>query len=213
MALVLMTVLPLAPWAWRNAALFGEAVWTTTHGGYTLALANNPVYYDEVLRGPPGAVWSGANQQAWWRANNLANGGLTEPRADRALRADALRTIAERPGDFLQASLARLGRFWALAPSPAVYPPGIRLAVAAWTLPFWLAVGLGLVKGGLGRWPRLTAPCVVIALTAVHAVFWTDMRMRAPIVPALALIASSGLRARDARPVLAASPDNNLEEN
>lgn len=211
--LVMTTALPLAPWAWRNARVFGEAVWTTTHGGYTLALANNPVYYDEVLHGPPGAVWTGANQQAWWQANNLANGGLSEPKADRALRLDALRTIADRPGDFLQASLARLGRFWALAPSPAVYPLEIRLAVAAWTLPFWLTLGVGVGKGGLWRWPKVTAPAVVIALSIVHAVFWTDMRMRAPIVPALALIASSALRVRGATPNRARDLDNNLEEN
>ena len=42
------------PWAWRNARIFGEPVWSTTHGGYTLALANNPVYYAEVLDGPAG---------------------------------------------------------------------------------------------------------------------------------------------------------------
>lgn len=212
LVLLVMTALPMAPWAWRNANRFGEAVWTTTHGGYTLALANNPVYYDEVLHGPPGTVWSGANQNAWWQANNLANGGLSEPNADRALRADALRTIAARPGDFARASLARLGRFWALAPSSAVYPRGIRLAVAAWTLPFWLALGLGLVQGDLWRWPKVTAPTVVIALSIVHAVFWTDMRMRAPIVPALALIASGALRVRGAKPDPQRNLDNNLEE-
>ena len=63
--LVAAAVATLAPWAWRNARIFGEPVWTTTHGGYTLALANNPTYYAEVLDGPPGAVWSGPNQRRW----------------------------------------------------------------------------------------------------------------------------------------------------
>ncbi len=54
--IVLATAAVLAPWAFRNALVLGEPVWTTTHGGYTLALANNPVYYAEVLDGPPGAV-------------------------------------------------------------------------------------------------------------------------------------------------------------
>ena len=31
---------------------------------------------------------------------------------------------------------------------------------------------------------------IVIGLTLVHALFWTDLRMRAPIVPAIALIAA-----------------------
>ena len=33
---------------------------------------------------------------------------------------------------------------------------------------------------------------LVIGLTVVHAFYWTDLRMRAPIVPALALIAAGG---------------------
>src|SRR2546423_1395345 len=33
-----LAVAVLMPWAIRNAAIFGEPVWTTTHGGYTLVL-------------------------------------------------------------------------------------------------------------------------------------------------------------------------------
>ena len=43
--LAVTLVLVLSPWMIRNLLVFGEPVWTTTHGGYTLALANNPVYY------------------------------------------------------------------------------------------------------------------------------------------------------------------------
>ncbi len=39
----------------ERTRLFGEPVWTTTHGGHTLALANNPVYYAEVVNGPAGS--------------------------------------------------------------------------------------------------------------------------------------------------------------
>ena len=52
--LALTVGLVLLPWMIRNLLVFGEPVWTTTHGGYTLALANNPVYYRDVLNGPPG---------------------------------------------------------------------------------------------------------------------------------------------------------------
>ena len=48
--LALTIVLVLSPWMIRNLLVFGEPVWTTTHGGYTLALANNPVYYRESER-------------------------------------------------------------------------------------------------------------------------------------------------------------------
>jgi hypothetical protein len=170
-------------------------VWTTTHGGYTLALANNPVYYDEVLDGPPGAVWSGPNQRAWWAVLSRRTWGLPEPRADRVLHALALETIRRRPRDFLRASAARLGRLWGVAPSSGAYPAPLRLATAAWTIPLWLALGAGLARRDPWRWPRVAAPLLLAALTAVHAAYWTDMRMRAPMVPAIALIAAgAGLR-------------------
>ncbi|MBX6316537.1 MAG: hypothetical protein IRY99_27030 [Isosphaeraceae bacterium] len=184
----------LAPWAWRNERTLGEPVWTTTHGGYTLALANNPAYYDDVLHGPPGAVWSGPNQRRWFEQIGRETAGMTEPEADRYLRAAALRMVAARPGDFLRAALARLGRFWGVAPSGAVYPAWLRLLTALFTLPLWLALAAGLLRPSLWRWPRVAAPAMILGLSAVHALFWTDLRMRAPIVPSIAAIAASAPR-------------------
>lgn len=185
--------LVLVPWAWRNLRAFGEPVWTTTHGGYTLALANNPVYYAEVVNGPPGAVWTGQNQRAWFDWVNRSLAGLPEPAADRALGRAAWRTAREQPGSFARAAVARLGRFWGLAPSGAVYSRWLRRATMAWTLPLWLALAVGLCRKPLWKWPRVAAPMILLALSAVHAVFWTDLRMRAPIVPAIALIACQAI--------------------
>ena len=63
--LAISVLFVLSPWVIRNFLVFGEPVWTTTHGGHTLALANNPVYYRDVLHGPPGRVWSGQEQWLW----------------------------------------------------------------------------------------------------------------------------------------------------
>jgi hypothetical protein len=199
------TVAVLIPWAWRNARIVGEPVWTTTHGGYTLALANNPVYYAEVLDGPPGAIWSGPNQEHWFEEVARVRAGLPEPEGDRRLRDQALRTMIGRPRDCARAALARLGRFWSVAPAGSVYPRPLRLITAAWTVPLWVALALGLLRRGLWRWPQVAAPAAVIALTAVHSVFWTDMRMRAPIVPAIALIAAGAGLSSGTRPDLQAS--------
>jgi 4-amino-4-deoxy-L-arabinose transferase-like glycosyltransferase len=194
----------LAPWAVRNGLIFGVPVWTTTHGGYTLALANNEVYYRDVLNGSPGAVWTGDEQWKWWDSVNRATAGMTEPEADRFLRNTVWKLALDQPGTFLRACLSRLARFWSPAPATAVYSPAVRSATALWTVPLWIALGLGLFRRQLWQWPQVAAPLCVIGLTLVHALYWTDLRMRAPIVPAIALIAAgASLRsggARTARP-------------
>ena len=191
--LVASAVACVAPWAVRNAVVFGEPVFTTTHGGYTLALANNPAYYEEVLHGPPGAVWGGHRQWLWWDAVNRAGRGLPEPEADRRLRHEAETFIASRPREFARAALARLGRFWGVAPAAGVYATPLRVACAVWTAPLWVALGLGLSRRGTWRWPRAAAAAWLVALTLVHAVYWSDMRMRATVVPAVALVAASAV--------------------
>jgi hypothetical protein len=193
-AMIAALVLTLAPWAIRNAVVVGEPVWTTTHGGYTLLLANNPAYYDDVVDGPM-PVWSGPNQRRWFEEVTRMGEGRSEPEADRLFRQEAMRVIADRPGDFARSTLGRLGRFWAIAPSPAVYPGPLRWGTAAWTLPLWLLLLAGLTRIGNWRWPRVAATGVVLALTAVHSVYWTDLRMRAPILPAIALVVAGSLRA------------------
>jgi hypothetical protein len=191
LGVALATLATLTPWALRNDWIFGEPVWTTTHGGYTLALANNPTYYAEVLDGPPGVVWSGSNQARWFASVGPSVEGLSEPAADRRLRRMALQLAWERPRDFARASLARLGRFWSIAPAGAVYPRWLRTATALWAAPIGIVLAVGLCHPSSWRWPRVTAPLMIIALTSVHALYWTDLRMRAPLVPAISLIVAT----------------------
>lgn len=188
-----LTLLVMSPWAIRNRVTMGHTLWTTTHGGYTLALGNNPVYYREVLHGPPGAVFSGPGQDAWWASLSTlpASAPGDEFASDRAIRDHALKTIRDHPADFALAALDRLARLWGVWPSSAVYGRGTRVATALWTIPLWLALAYSLRLTQTWRWPGVTALAFLIGLSAVHAVFWTDLRMRAPIVPAIALLAAS----------------------
>lgn len=185
----------LSPWVIRNAIVLGEPVWTTTHGGYTLALANNEVYAADMLgRGWDfDGVWTGPNQQRWFERMNENAAGLGEPEADRLFRDLALSWIRAHPRLFLEASAQRLSRFWAAAPSASVYGRPLRWVCLAWTLPLWMALAWSLTRGQSWRWPALAAISTIIALTAVHAVYWTDLRMRAPLVPSIALLVALGL--------------------
>jgi 4-amino-4-deoxy-L-arabinose transferase-like glycosyltransferase len=197
--LTLPAIAVLAPWALRNAQLFHEPVWTTTHAGYTLYLANNPVYYTAVVDGPPNSVWSGPEQRAWFRKINGDAQGLPEPEADRFFRQEALRFISEHPHAFLRATWQRILRFWGIAPAEAVYSLPLRILTAIWTVPFWLLVVRGSFRRTSWTWPNVAAPAAVIALTLVHSIYWTDLRMRAPLVPALALLAANACaRAKNA---------------
>jgi 4-amino-4-deoxy-L-arabinose transferase-like glycosyltransferase len=186
----LTLILVLSPWAIRNTLIFGEPVWTTTHGGYTLALANNEVYYRDVLNGPPGGVWTGHDQWIWWNSIDRDTTGMSEPQADRFLRNRVVDLAISGPVTFLRACLQRLGRFWSLAPAGAVYSPMVRWGTVLWTLPLWIALVLGLGSRTPWGWPQVAAPLLVAGLSLVHALFWTDLRMRAPVVPAIALIAA-----------------------
>jgi 4-amino-4-deoxy-L-arabinose transferase-like glycosyltransferase len=183
----------LCPWAVRNAVVFGVPIATTTHGGYTLALANNEVYYRDVLDGPPGRVWTGHDQWLWWNSVHRETSGMSEPEADRFLRRRVVRLALEQPARFSRAAVERLKRFWSVSPALAVYSPSVRLATTLWTIPLWGAFLLGLCRRPLWSWPQVAAPLAIVGLSAVHSLYWTDLRMRAPIVPAIALVAAGAV--------------------
>jgi 4-amino-4-deoxy-L-arabinose transferase-like glycosyltransferase len=187
------TLLILAPWAARNAWVFGEPVWTTTHGGYTLALANNPVYYREVVERGSVDVWTGPGQRAWAEGVLRRMRDLPEPEANRRLAAEGWRMARIDPATFARACVERVERFWGVAPSGSVYGPALRLATMIWTVPLFLALGAGLAVREVWTWPRAAAAGCLLSLTIVHTFYWTDLRMRAPVVPMIALSAA-GMR-------------------
>jgi hypothetical protein len=87
--------------------------------------------------------------------------------------------------------------FWnvvPLSPSRASLP-----AIAVWGLGGWYALELilfivgatALVRGRDDRWLLIGA--VILNFTLVHLFYWSNMRMRAPVVPLLALVVAVGL--------------------
>ncbi|MBI2824541.1 MAG: glycosyltransferase family 39 protein [Planctomycetia bacterium] len=187
----------LLPWAVRNQAHFGRPVLTTTHGGFTLLLANNPRFY-EHLRTAPDVPWDAAEltreaMQARVRAmpaDELAN--------DRREYAAAWRNIRAQPRAFLRAAMFRLSRLWGVMPLAL---PGegsaaraLRYGAAAWyALEFVLALaGAWSLRRRLLASPVVFGLLLAATLSAAHALYWTDMRMRAPATPVVALAAAAG---------------------
>lgn len=201
----------VSSWAVRNLVAFGEPIVTTTHGGYTLLLANNPVYWREVVAGSD-AAWEGESLDAWQRSleREMAAEHVppNEVARDRWMHARAVENIRAEPAMFVRSMVYRLGRFWAVIPATGGSSPLVRWGVAVFyvaTYVFaaagvaWLIWGRGQIEGEASQASSKGAVCwgpvllLILAFSAVHAVYWTDARMRAPLVPAVALLASNGL--------------------
>ncbi|GAB6187357.1 ArnT family glycosyltransferase [Thermopirellula anaerolimosa] len=216
---ILGSVVVLLPWGARNAALFGSLVFGTTHGGYTLYLANNPDYYAYLQDADRRGVWDAAEFNRRWEAELRAAGVQDEPAADRLAYRLARRTIASQPGTFARACLGRLASFWGVLPSAGEgesvlrrwgrYAAGglyaaelLAAAAGAWVLLRGRNVDRleidsdALAQGPGGHWGRSVALSWIVSaavvLTLVHLFYWTNLRMRAPIMPLVAVFAAAG---------------------
>lgn len=194
-------VIVLMPWIVRNAIVIGKPTPATTHGGYTLLLANNPVFYHEVLDGTAGAIWEERSLLEWQRSLEIEmrNEGIPifdEVARDNWMYRRARSNIIKDPLRFLRAIAYRSGCFWSLAPSAKTSHLG---RVASWAIAIFyglVSIGglFGLARFSGAEW-RQWSPLLLLPLTLwlTHLVYWTDTRMRAPVVPVLALLAARGL--------------------
>ncbi len=212
---IALAAVVLAPWAIRNARLFGYPVVTTTHGGITLLLANNPGFYEYLRSAPWGTTWDGSevNEQHWHLQSSQLLRQLTPPgrppvrllyvdevAVDRETYRQAFENIRNEPAMFAYSCLVRVGRLWAVLPhqtsvneSPS--RRGLRYSVAIWyTVELALAaLGLWTLGRKLLASPWLWGTLLVGSFTLVHAFYWTDMRMRAPLAAVVALLAAVGV--------------------
>lgn len=202
----------LLPWGVRNWLQFGRPILMTTHGGYTLLLGNNPQFVREVVDQPWGSVWDGTHgggQQAWVESidRQMDEAGVTgELARDRWMRDRALDNIAADPSAFVRSCWLRLRRFWGLMPIEGASDQSrwVRRGIGA----FYAFTFAGVIAGALHivrHWSVHWMPSLLMiaGFMGVHLVYWTNIRMRAPIVPILAVLAALGwcrlLRIRGAR--------------
>jgi len=195
----------LSPWVIRNTIVFGKPIVATTHGGYTLWLGNNKEFYAYLRAGEPGALFD---------ANALPP--LTTP--EEATRPDspawelalnakanerAKAAIADEPGMFAYACCIRVARLWsplphAVSPAETLRRTIVRYAVAVWNVLLSLTAATALIIAVVKKqWPNLQrwSPGLLLCLctTGVHVLYWSNIRMRAPLIPFLCLLAAQGL--------------------
>ena len=211
-------------WTVRNNNALGSPVWATTHGGYTLILANNPSFYQHLDRagyrlGPWDQRWDAEpflrkyeqrlqfdmRQPAFWDDPATADAApeiRTEVQDDAYARDAAIRTIADDPRMFAWSAVVRVMRLWnpfpvARSASETTSMPMAmfrRYGVAAFYVVVWAALMVALVRHrGWRRWSMVPVITMVLTLTLVHAVYWSNVRMRAPAMPLIIAVAATAV--------------------
>ena len=193
----------LAPWTIRNNAQFKRPIVTTTHGGYTLHLANNASFYRHLEAAPWGQIWDARNLPDI--ANNLEPPKFNtfdpagELERDRLHYQAAWTAMRDTPRIFAWSCVVRLGRLWRLAPHQTsadepLQQGALRLAVGTWYAGlFCLAiVGLWKLRWEIWKTPWVWGVLLTLVLTGVHTLYWSNLRMRAPVTPFLCLLAATG---------------------
>lgn len=203
----------LSPWMIRNWRVLEQPIATTTHGGYTLWLANNPVYYSEVVEGTD-AAWGGDSLNRWQIETNQDMNKQQirgEVAQDRWQGDKARNFIRQNPGRFMRACLYRATRFWSIwpgRPGESGLPMVVLWSIAGGYAALWFT-GLVAITQAIQhrRWPMLLATgSLILGFFVVHLVYWTDARMRAPIMPAIAVLVATEISRSRRRSLLSAPP-------
>ncbi len=194
----------LAPWTIRNLIQFRRPIVATTHGGFTFHLANNASFYAFARSGAFGATWQGADRMAM-PPQPTTPGPPAELERDRAHYLYGREAISADPAGFVLATFIRSGRLWQLIPhqidsNESSTGRWLRYAIGGWyTAVFLLAlVGIAKLGGQVVNSPWLWGLLLCLSFTLVHAFYWSNMRMRAPLMPAVCLLAAVSFAPRSA---------------
>jgi hypothetical protein len=212
-ALAVAAAAVMSPWVIRNQQELGEPILTTTHGGYTLLLGNNEDFYQWLRAGSRDRPWQSDVLDVTLELNALVELMQISPkppdeiaRVERELRKDALAyrmaqdAIRGQPRMFALACLYRAGQLWSplphkLLPNESTGRMLLRYLTAAWYCGVYLlaAVGVWRLRWRLLKQPWIWGVLLCLAFTAVHTLYWCNLRMRAPLMPFVALVAAAAV--------------------
>ena len=171
-----------APWAARNALVFGRFVPTTLQVGESLFEACGP-----------GADGGPRMDRIDWIAER---GGKTLNEYDNNafFRRKATDWIRTHPGAFVRLGFVKLARFWSPVPNAPGYAGGWNAAISL--LSFLPVMALAVVGAATTRasWRRLILLLTpVLYYSGLHTVFVGSVRYRTPVMPFLIVFAGAGL--------------------
>ena len=178
-----LTLLVLLPWAWRNQRVVGEWVWTSTNGGITLYDGLNPDA-------------TGASDQSFVGSMPELR-TIGEPGRSQYLSDQAKLFARRNKRRVLELAAIKAARTWSPIPLSQDYGGWkYRTVGLLYTLPLYLAVLVGLTRGGPrgGGLPRAAQVYLLlpaIYFTAVHMLTVGSLRYRIPAEPPMAVIAAS----------------------
>jgi hypothetical protein len=234
-ALVGVAAMVVSPWVIRNQRVFGKPIVTTTHGGYTLYLGNNPEFFAYLEHSEDALPWAPSDKLFAFHPYAVPPSRHVELGEDQLLYAGAREAIREQPATFVRACLYRVGQLWSPLPNRLTAEEStgrrlLRYAVAGWYCGVYLLAAVGVwriwksgppLRGRPGgreeeaareratdgesaggavlprsggpllraRWVWGVLLCLVF--TGVHTFYWSNLRMRAPLMPFVACVAGA----------------------
>jgi 4-amino-4-deoxy-L-arabinose transferase-like glycosyltransferase len=181
--MLLLTLLVLLPWAYRNFRVLGEWVWTTTNGGITLYDGFNPDA-------------TGASDQTFVVLMPELR-AMTETARSQHLSDLAKDYVRRQPLRAVELAVIKVGRTWSPVPLSVEYGSWKHRAVGLlYAVPLDVLVVIGLFRsprrGGALPWAaKVFLLLPAIYFTAVHMLSVGSLRYRIPAEPPMAVIAAS----------------------
>jgi len=204
--LLLVAAIVLSPWICRNYVVFRRPIIATTHGGYTLMLGNNDGFYDFLQQSHWGEIWDSRELDEQYNRTKQQHDN-DESEADRWAYRQAIACITRRGGMFVYSCAVRVGRLWGFAPhqvdsSESTARCLARYAVGLWYVLVFLFATIGAfsLRKRLLRTPWVWGLLLCLSFTTVHAFYWSNLRMRAPLMPVICMAAALGAKRIATRP-------------
>ncbi len=175
----------LSVWGFRNKKVAGHFVLTATNGGWTFWEGLNPRFdkEEDIL------AWQSLMAE---ELRGLQERGTSAIEVDRYYWNKSKSFVKDSPVAFMKLSVRKLIKFWRFYPYYP-YSHSQRIVSALYFVPLFLLAVVGMA---LSVSKKLCLPLLafVFYFTAIHVLFWTQIRYRVPLHPILAVFAALGAR-------------------